>query len=476
MSSVDLCKVKDDPNIGCPPDLPPDPKNTCEKINNEYDVLINQAKEITSTIKEISLTGLLKSLGSNNKLSSKMQNVINNVNSQTQNAITDQKCANIVTNLQQNTIKNTPECVKEQGIIIQSLASSPNELKQYVQSLAIGGIKQSNLAETKQQCVLTNVIQAALKMDASVESAALVKLLQKSSDLMANNETDSDFCNVINNTMTSCQYIKSNLCCANEINNKQQNSIECVGAQDVTQSNSKTALQICNLTGSTTVDASLTSKLKSSASLSISQTAVGTSIWGLVVLLLVIFIGPILPVYGMSKVIQKEIMIVIIGVIFLILGILCLVYYKPPSNKFIHTERNKPIFNSKDYKPQNSFKPKGVQDPMKAFTYKDARDICLNDENCLAIDFSLQQKLDEEKTINDSDYGIAVFYDSINNEICQEEFESEKNTYFTSYKQTPSFLRLDIFGYILLSAGLLMLLTGFFILFKKRTDNSSSKV
>lgn len=471
MSSIDICTNKDDPTAGCPKDLPKDPKNTCEQIKNEYDALIEQAKAYRDSVKSFSLSECLKSLGANNKISAAMKNVINNVQQASQTTINDQKCENIVNNLQQNIITTTDDCLKAQTSVITILQNNPEALSKYIESTGVKNVIQENKTEVKQQCVLQNYVAAALKLDASVESAALLKMMQSSSDLFASNDADTDICNNVNNTMTSCQYIKSNLCCVNHMNSTQQNLIECRGATDLTQENTNTAFQICNLTGSTTVDAGLIAKLKSSVSASISQTATGTSLMSFVLLLAVIILGPPLGIGLFSFFLPKEIVVAFFGILCIIIGIVILSMYKPlPSIvEFINKTRDKPIFSAKDYKPNNSYKPTAQSD-IKPIKYSAAKKICLDDKSCLAMDFSIT-KIENNKDISEDSLGVPVYYNSIKDGYCEEDIDDNKNTYFTNYKpQQPA--PLNLYGALLISLGAILILMAMYLLF---TPNSTSK-
>ena len=469
-TSIDICKTKDDDTIGCGKDLPLKPENTCEKIKNEYDALIEQARAYRDSVKSFSLSECLKSLGANNKLSVAMKTVINNVQQASQTTITDQKCQNVVNTLQKNVIKNTPECLSEQKEIIIALKDYPVQLSEYLSSLKVNNVTQDNISEVTQQCVLQNYVAATLKLDASIESAALLKMMQSSSDLFASNDADTDICNVINNTMTSCQYIKSNLCCVNEMNLKQENLIECSGSTDVIQKNSKRALQICNLTGSTTVDAGLVAKLKSSVSVSLSQTAVGTSMMSFVLLLAVIILGPPLGVGLFSFFLPKEIVVAFFGILCIIIGIVLLNIHKPLPTppEFINKTRNKPIFSAKDYKPNSSYKP-AAQIDIKPIKYGAAKKMCLDDKNCRAMDFSIT-KIDDNTDISEDGVGVPVFYNSIKDGYCEEDIEDKKNTYFTSYKYPPP-TPYDIYGKLLIGLGAILILMSLYLLLKKKTNS-----
>jgi hypothetical protein len=466
--SSDICKNKDDPTSGCSKDLvEEDAKLTCEKIKNEYDALIAQYNTIEKTATAFSLSEFIKSFGANNKLSSKMQNLIKSVQEQTQDVVTSQTCQTLVNSVQSNEISRSEECSPKSEIII-ALKDRPEQLSEYLQSFRIDNVIQMNESEVAQQCVLQSQIATALKMEASVESAALVKFLQKSSDLLANNDADSDICNNISSTMKSCQYIKTNLCCNNEMNSTQQNLIECP-VTNVSQKNSKRALQICNLTGSTTVDAGLITKLKSSVSVSLSQTATGTSLMSFVLLLAVIFLGPPLGIGLFSFFLPKEIVVAFFGIICIVIGIVILNMHKPLPEKpeFTNKTRDQPIFAAKDYKPNSSYNP-AAQTDIKPIKYGAAKKISLDDKNCLAIDFSIT-KISDSSDITDDNVGVPVFYNSIKDGYyCEENIDDSKNTYFTSYKPFQS-SPLDIYGKLLIAVGAILILMAIYILYANST-------
>ena len=452
----DICNDKNDKTNGCPADLPPDPKNTCEKIKNQYDVLIQQSKDYVKSAEVITngftLSGLLKELGTRNKSNIKLQNVITNYQQSSQTSDIDNKCGNKNTNVQQNIIEDTTDCVKIQGENIASLKDNPEALRIYLESLGANNIDQENTTESKQQCVLNNYIAAMKKIEASVESAALLKVMQKSSDLFASSETEMDMCNNVNNTVSSCQYIKSNLCCVNDSNSSQLNLIKCKSANKVTQRNVNKALQICNLTGSTTVDASLIAKLKNSVSADISQTATGTSLMSFVLLLAVIILGPPLGVGLFSFFLPKEIVVAFFGILCIIIGIVLLNMHKPLPERpeFINKTRDMPIFAAKYFKPNSSYQPK-AQSEIKPIKYNAAK-----------------KKINDNQDIKEDDVGVPVFYNSTKDGYCEEEIEDEKNTYFTNYKpHTPT--PYDIYGKLLIGLGGFLILMGMYLLFKTKT-------
>jgi hypothetical protein len=475
--SSDICKNKDDPTAGCPTDLPKDPKNTCEAIKTQYDVMIQQSKDYVKALKEagkaFSLAGLLEELGARNKSNVKLQNVINSINTSTQDIESESKCGNKTTNVQQNIIGDTA-CMEIQERIIKSLIGT-DQLGRYIETLGTNRTEQVNSAESKQQCVLNNYIAAALKQDGSIESTALLKVMQQSSDLFASSESEVDMCNNVNSTISSCQYIKSKLCCVNEMNSTQLNLIKCGQSSDVFQKNENAALQICNLTGSTTVDASLIAKLKSGVSVSLSQTATGTSMMWFVIFIALFILGPPLGVGLFSLFLPKEIVVAFFGIICIVIGIVLWNIYKPlPSPpEFINKTRDKPIFAAKDYKPNSSYKPT-AQTEIKSIKYGAAKKICLDDKNCRAMDFSIT-KIKDNQEITDDNVGIPVFYNSIKDEYCEEDIEDTKNTYFTSYKY-PTPTPYDIYGKILIGVGAVLILMAMYLLFKSSKNKTNTRI
>ena len=461
----DRCENKDDTTSFCTDEDVKELKadELCKKINNEYDFLIQASKDFSPS----EFIKSFKTFGANNETHAKLKSVIESVQKQTQIVLGNQKCENSVNVVQQNKIGLSPTCANLQLAVIQSLKDQPAQLSEYLRSIKPENIIQKNEVETKQQCVLQSQITAALDMEASAESAALVKFLQKSSDLMANNSADVDICSNISSTMTSCQYIKTKLCCGNDLNLTQINEIDCP-VSNVSQTNSKKSLQICNLTGSTTVDAGLIAKLKNSVSADISQTATGTSLMSFVLLLAVIILGPPLGVGLFSFFLPKEIVVAFFGILCIIIGIVLLNMHKPLPERpeFINKTRDMPIFAAKYFKPNSSYQPK-AQSEIKPIKYNAAKKICLDDKICLAMDFSIT-KINDNQDIKEDDVGVPVFYNSTKDGYCEEEIEDEKNTYFTNYKpHTPT--PYDIYGKLLIGLGGFLILMGMYLLFKTKT-------
>lgn len=452
----------------------------CEDVNSRIEELKVISKYYTENNPFNIFTNLVKAFGSNNELNQKMRNIINNVQKSITTTDTQQKCDNLVSSIQQNIIQNSPECIEKNNetlkIILPLLPES--ERLDFAKNFnKISDITQENISTIRQQCVLNSIMESIKKQDVSIESIALAEFMQQASGMLANNKSSQDLCTIVNSEQTTCDYLKTRLCCSNIANLSQTNILDCAfNANNIQQLNNLEILQVCNLTGATTVDTNLISKSSAKTKVSGSQKAVGidffSAIIGLVIFL-VLFIGaPLLFAGGViKKLIPMILILVAFGFVFY--GLLSkkkIDTYKPGYDE---TVNNIPLFKNENCESNSYGGDIGI-------TYEDAFNKCLNDENCVGLDFSHSKKgyqiNENAKNKNEpfNIYGVSLYFDKINS-VCRTSSEDidEKNTYYTGYKSQKSDVWLN--SYIFIIFGIILFIMGIVILFslKKKSEDSS---
>lgn len=398
----------------------------CIEVQNQIDFFTQVVK---TAGEDFSITGIITAIGSSNKSNQKIKSIINNFQQTIQISNLYENCQSVSNTVQINKI-GSEKCADKQIEIINILKEYPEELKKYLTNTNIYNVNQINTNEVDQKCILSGALNALSTQDVSIESVALIKLLQHSSDFLASNNNVQNLCQITDNTQSSCQYLNTVLCCTNKVNIIQQNIIECTGSSNIQQLNSNKIFQTCNLIGTTTLNSSITSKLNNIASLSTSQKAIGSNFLELLLIILIPFIaicGFSILTYKLSKKIFKNIGLFpfFCGSVFVIL------YYMFPQGKINQIIKDKPLLGDIENCPSNMYYSN------ISITYKDAFNDCNLDDNCIALDFSFQKNMNIEDSKPDNIFGSAFYYDNVNN-ICETESKDLKNNYYTGYKNIKS--------------------------------------
>jgi hypothetical protein len=397
--------------------------DACIEVQNQIDLLTQIVKTIGE---DFSITGIINAIGSSNKSNQKIKSIINNFQETIQISNLYENCQSISNTVQINRI-GSEKCADKQNEIINILKQYPNELNKYLSHINIFNVNQINTNEVSQQCVLSGILNSLSTQDVSIESVALIKLLQHSSNFLASNNNFQNLCQITDNTQSTCQYLNTVLCCSNTADVIQQNIIECVGTSNIQQLNSNKIFQTCNLIGTTTLNSSIISKLNNSASLSSLQKAIGYNFLEFLFLLLIPFIAICIFsifTYKFSKNIFKY-----IGFLPLCFGtILILLYYTFSPGKLGQIIKDKPLTGDTENCPSN------IYYSNISISYKNSFDICNLDTDCIAFDFSFQKNIVIE---NENIIGTAIYYYDVS-KICDTDSNDLKNNYYTVYKNIKS--------------------------------------
>ncbi len=451
-----------------------------DACTSEKTIIDNAINKMSEGMSDWSPAGILKALGASNKSNSKFQNIINSVQESITNTDAIQLCSNNTKVIQTNQITGE-KCAKIQSDTIVALSKLPNAkdlLDKYYESITVKNVTQQNKNDIKQQCVLQQALKAVKNFDISVESSAITKLLQSAKDLLASNESNTDQCQVINSTQTACDYLKSTLCCTNQADVQQTNLLECKGVNDVNQENINSQLQICNLTGSTTVDTILGQKATAKTLVDISQKAVGTSAWALIIFVLVIFFVPLVaPVFVGAKIATKETksgipyLLILFSFIclisILIFGTLYLNYGK---KEYASTKENKPLYCN-----SNKCNSSSIGGDV-SITYEKAFKKCLDNNDCVALDFSHPKEGYNKDSSSVSGepyniYGTSVYYNSA--EMCDEDSCNSKNKTYTAYKRDEKFY---FYGFVISSILFVCCILLIFVMSVKKSETGTGGV
>ena len=269
----------------CSDSIPPDMTavEACQKVKDSYDIM----EKMVDAIGDWSPAGIIRAIGASNIATVDQKNLINNIQTTIQQSNLTENCTSESISTQLNVIETTSSCLTFRDKMIETLKNNPEAQNKLIASWDITDITQENIDTTVQQCTLSATMNALSQQKTSIDNTALSLLMQKSSDLLASNDVNQNQCQVINNTQTVCNYLNTVLCCNNTASTDQSNILRCSGGKNVVQSNTKAALQSCNLTGTSTLTADQISALTNKATADTKQTAVGTSAFAFILLLLI---------------------------------------------------------------------------------------------------------------------------------------------------------------------------------------------
>lgn len=446
-------------------------KQACKEIKDMYDLYYKQTKDALGALENWSPAGILKSIGAANKSNQKIQNMISNIQTTLNSSDTESKCLqnSVIT---QSNIIDFSKCAKIHSDTLIALKDNPTAYKEYLNSRTIENIKQSNKAQITNQCTLNAYIDAINKQEASIENSALAMIMQKSKDLFAQNDSESDQCQFISNEMNACNYLQNRACCYQQNSLNQENILNCtLGlAKDIAQTNEANLNSYCSLTGTTNLSNDQKSKLTNKSEVKVQQTAIGTSLMSFLLFLLV----PLLLFGGGTALTAKfaKDLMPFMGLLPLIAGIVFIILYIMEGPQRINrTTMNKPLTESSC--SYNYYKGE------LSTTYKKAKDTCTEDPKCAAVDFiyavnndnkpeSVDNSITEGYPLNIK--GGAIYYDTVGG-ICDDDPESDEKRYFTMYKSSDSSPKL-ISGIILIILAIVYTVGYIFMEIRKNTMKS----
>jgi len=397
----------------------------CDAVADSFKAM----SDVIDSLGDWSPAGILKALGSSNKLSEKQRNVINNVQKTIQEANLTQSCTSSAVSTQLNVIEVTEECQKSREKMLEILKNNPEAQEKLIASWDITDIKQENVDTVVQQCTLSATMSALSTQGTSVDNTALALILQKSSGLLSSNDVDKEQCQVINNQQTACNYLNTVLCCTNSSSAEQENVLRCSGGKNVIQNNISSKLQACNLTGTSTLTADQISALTNKSVSDTKQESTGTS-------MLEIFLILILPllIFGVTIGVTAKFfsnLMPFLGIIPFTIGVIMIIIYSTSSVIYL-TTKNKSLSNSDGKCKFNNY------DGDISISYDNAYDKCAKDSKCIAVDFMYNTEKFKTDTSNNKGnpfdiLGSAVYYD--NAEECNVDSESDDTTSYTFYKK-----------------------------------------
>jgi len=410
------------------------PSEVCEDVKKTYNFLEDIVKSSTEIASGLTPGGILKTVGSSNKATTNQKTICNNIINSTNIIDSVQRCNNIVNSTQTNVISQPAACAELQSKIITSLKDNPTALKEYLSSLSIENVTQTNESNDLQQCILSAYMSAINEQQTSIDTAAIAMLLQKSSDLLSSNEINQNQCQNLNNTLSSCNYLKSITCCSNQVTNAQSNELyNCIGAtKNIVQKNLKNNYQFCNMSNTSSLSSKELAALLNRSTVDATQISTGTSIFGF----LLFFLIPIIA-FGGSTVVAALIFkkaMPFLGFVPIIIGAIFLIFYftsKP--SKMYYTIKDKPLISSTQIKSNNYGGNTNI-------SYIDAYNYCENDDNCVAVDFIYDKtnpKINSSVTTGTpyNIQGSSIYYSSKDG-IATEDPKSDKKSYYTFYKNT----------------------------------------
>ena len=241
-------------------------------------------------------------------------------------------CTNSIDQTQSNEINGmTPECLT---FYLDSLKGRSEESYQAFltnNTWEINKFEQFNDGQAVSDCVSELAISLFSTSDNSIENTALQKAVAEATNPGAKAKAENKGCSDITTNMTTCQYIKSQQCCANVINQRQTNAVnpECslnVNLNDSKQANIANSYASCSMSSESSMSSDIISKMTNRTTQSAESKATGLDIAGMfkaaamaymMTILGGIFGGTMLG-YGLIK--SKGVIIVVAGIIVLAIG------------------------------------------------------------------------------------------------------------------------------------------------------------
>jgi len=241
-------------------------------------------------------------------------------------------CTNSIDQTQSNEINGmTKECL---SFYLDSLKGRSEESYQAFltnNKLEINKFEQFNDGQAVSDCVSELATSLFSTSDNTIENTALQKAVSEAKNPGAKAKAENKGCSDMTTDMTTCQYIKSQQCCANIINQRQTNAVnpECslnVNINDSKQANISNAYASCSMSSESSLSSDIISKMTNRTTQSAKSKATGLDIAGMfkaaamayiMTILGGIFGGTMLG-YGLIK--SKGLIIVVAGIIVLAIG------------------------------------------------------------------------------------------------------------------------------------------------------------
>lgn len=235
-----------------------------------------------------------------------------------------QSCRNDLNIKQSISFDNTctAELAKVYAKYRQQCIDSTKNIKECADAFKVPETRREGVTEFNQglflaDCQANKTITSKHKTDAKLSNTLLQQINQKASNLMSNNKSETQNCNVISQDMSACQYLQERQCCTNKANVDQSINVNCGFALteiNVNKKNMFAAQQKCSLESTTTMDSKQLSELINFMQSKVDQKAdsmavVSDLIWGLIapfLIIIAIVILPFLLIFGGSAAMAKK--------------------------------------------------------------------------------------------------------------------------------------------------------------------------
>jgi hypothetical protein len=256
-----------------------------ENIKAEYDgqaSMIEAAGKAAANMMSFGLSGVLDNVtsGGDNEVNQMTRNIINTDMSSEEITKIEQKCGNLNSVAQFNSIDNTMCKYCDTNLC------------------EMDGVNQSNDSSNKQTCVFQAIVDIMEAKTESVEAQALAQALQKAEGAgSGDNSVTSSSCNVSNKDMSTRAYFESVQGCQNQNSVLQNNDIKfCGNILNTFQKNRASSVQECLTKAGVIKEVTLSSDTKLIASAVSDQTtevASGASLGSLCSICIVCILGSV---------------------------------------------------------------------------------------------------------------------------------------------------------------------------------------
>lgn len=215
-------------------DMPENAAEACKKIASRAEEIEANAKEIHGTLQNIPFYALFNPQNykaGDNSSNDLVRNIINNNLSSCEINKIYNTCYNNLT-MSQSIILDSTKCkyCQEHGC-------------------TISGTIQTNTAKASQTCLIDTAIAALIEKTGSVDAQALSKVLQKTEGILSGtNTSQTENCNIINQDLSSREYLEQKSECVNNLTITQSNLLlACGNLIGNVQKNESVQLQECML-------------------------------------------------------------------------------------------------------------------------------------------------------------------------------------------------------------------------------------
>lgn len=201
-------------------------QQTCKQLQS--DIADSNADKKGFDWNNLTPGGIIGSLGDAFGSRNKSQTFNTNINN-TSISTTDitnifNSCTNSSQSIQKNDLSQSPECLDTIGRICNG------NIPCMIEMTTVKDIEQQNTQTVKLNCIINNLLKTISSKEVTMENAAQLSTLQKSSGLMTSNNSLTSNCNQVNNNISSNTFLNAITTCANEYSSQQLNTINACGS------------------------------------------------------------------------------------------------------------------------------------------------------------------------------------------------------------------------------------------------------